>query len=198
MEDPMLPLLRGFNLNREPSKPVQRFGYLVEDSKDAKWDDWMKKNPHVAGMAVGQGANGDNRPDRAIVVNPYNPYMSDPAKRNALIRLEAARHLMEEKKLKYDFPITPEMQAWRQVRFKKGVDPYADDDNAFRETVISRALVGDDHPTLPDNEYVRLRILNKELDKRDSKTSVSRMFSVDKPTSKSLTRLAGGGSERAL
>jgi hypothetical protein len=176
MQDPLVSFLKGFNKDRTPNKPVKRYGYLVEDSKDAKWDDYLKSRPDVAGMAVGQGANGDNRPDLAIAVNPYNPHMIDPIKRDALIKLEAARHFMGENKIQPNFPITPEMQAWRQKTFKKGVDPYADDDAAFRETLISRALVNDEIPPLPPEAMKQVKIISDELDKRDRPYQISRMF----------------------
>ena len=78
--------------------------------------------------------------------------MVDPSKREGLIKLEAARHLMDEQKYRPDFPITPEMTMWRRANFVVGKDPYATDDAAFRETMISRHLVGDlpEHVVSPD------------------------------------------------
>lgn len=162
--------LQGFNPGRTPSAPKTRFGYTVEDSMTAGWDDWFKKNPYVSGMAVGgpNKLNGDERPDRTIVVNPYAEPMMEESKREALIRLEAARHLMDEEGYKPAFQITPQLQAWRQKAFIKGRDPYATDDKAFRETVISRALVGDLDPTLLTPEIAQeAKMWNWKLDKRD-------------------------------
>ena len=81
--------------------------------------------------------------------NPFNEDMQDPAKREALYVLEAARHKMSEVPVS-NFPITPKLQKWRELTFKKG-EPYFDDDKLFRETVVSRALVGDDagNDTMP-------------------------------------------------
>jgi hypothetical protein len=174
MPDPILPFLQGFNPGRLPAKSNTRYGYTVEDSITAGWDDWMKKNPNVTGMAVGGPSklNGDERPDRAIVVNPYSEHMVDPVKREALIKLEAARHLMDEQEYRPDFPITPSMQAWRKANFVVGKDPYATDDQAFRETMISRHLVGDlpDHVVSPEIQK-ETRYWNMLLRKRDQRAS---------------------------
>jgi hypothetical protein len=134
---------------------TKRYGYSIKDAVDTGWDSYFKKNPHVAGAAAGAGLNGDDSPERYIVVNPYSPPMKDPAKREALYKIEAARHLMAENKEPIDFAITPEMQSWREKKFGPK-DGYLKDDDMFKETIVSRALVGDDVPLLSDeaNKYV--------------------------------------------
>ena len=127
----------------------------------------MKTRPDVAGMAVGQGANGDMRKDRVIVVNPFNEWMKDKQKRQALIKVEAARHLMDIEDYNPDFEITPEMQIWRNRMFTKGVDPYATDDKAFKQTVISRLMVGDESPIVPENVSKIAKEFGQRLDKID-------------------------------
>ena len=99
---------------------------------------------HVSGMAIGGGLNDIDGP-RRIVVNPYMfpDTASGNISKNALIKLEAARHKMLEDGYKVpDFKITPELEKWRKSTFKKS-DPYYYDDKAFKETVISRIMVND-------------------------------------------------------
>jgi hypothetical protein len=150
-----------------------RFGYVVENAKEAGWEPHMKKMPEVAGVAAGgpNQLNGDQNPERIIVVNPYNKHMNDPRKRDALLKLEAARHLMDEKKTRLNFAITPEMQAWREKKFKKGVDPYADNDDAFRETIISRLIVDDDAPPVSKEIAEYARSISEELDRREPQSN---------------------------
>jgi hypothetical protein len=104
-----------------------------------------------AGMAIGEGSNNIDGPMR-IVINPYY-FPNSPRgniQKNALIRLEAARHKMVEPGFKMpDFKITPELQKWREKTFNKD-DPYYSDDKAFKESVISRIMVGDTGSD-PDN-----------------------------------------------
>jgi hypothetical protein len=150
-----------------PVKSESRFGYAVKDATASGYEDYFRSRPDVAGMAVGMGANGDDSPERYIVTNPYTPHNIDPVKREALIRLEAARHLMTEEKFDPKFPLTPEMQQWREKNFRKGVDPYATDDRAFRETLVSRAMVGDVTPPLPKEATAAAEYFNRKLDQRD-------------------------------
>ena len=149
------------------SEFTTRYGYPVVDATKAGYGDFFKQNPHVAGMAVGKGSNGDDTPYRYIVVNPFNDAMLDKTKREALFRIEAARHFMDEQKDKPRFKVTPEMQQWREAKFKKGRDPYATDDEAFNESIISRIIVGDDVPAkLPKEMLDYAAQINAALDKR--------------------------------
>lgn len=154
--------------------PNTRFGYRIfssanPDSIDKGLDDFFKNNQRVAGMATGgpNKLNGVNSSERGIIINPYNQYMKDPRRQEGIIRLEAARHFMDEQNGKLDFPITPEMQQWRERTFKKGVDPYYSNDDAFRQTVVSRLVVGDDAPPVPKEIKNYANWINSELDKRD-------------------------------
>jgi hypothetical protein len=93
-------------------------------------------------MVWGKGHNGSTPDDPiSIVVNPHNVYMKTPAKRQALIKLEAARAYMDDNPVS-DYPISPNLQMLRKQWFTEK-DPYLNDDKAFRETLISRHLVGD-------------------------------------------------------
>ena len=132
-------LRRGEMLRRQE---VRAYGYPVKSSQDLGLDEYFKGRPDVAGMAWGGGENGsDPSEPRSVVHNPYNPYMGDKQKRDALYKLEAARHLMRSTPVP-KFNITPKLKAWREKSFKPG-DPYRDNDDLFRETVVSRMIVGD-------------------------------------------------------
>jgi hypothetical protein len=118
------------------------FGYPVKTAKQLGLETYFKGNPQVAGMAWGGGENGsDPKSERVIVANPYNKYMEDPGKRTGLLKIEAARHLMGEKQYDPSFDINPDQQIWR-----KSLGKYADNDLAFKQSIISRILSGDDVP----------------------------------------------------
>jgi len=121
------------------------YGFPVKSAKELGLEGYFRKNPTVAGMAWGGGENGsDPNEERSVVHNPFNEFMNDPAKREGLYKVEAARHMMASDHVP-EFKITPEQQAWREKNFKKGT-AYRDNDQAFRDTLISRHLVGDDAP----------------------------------------------------
>lgn len=130
----------------------RRFGYPVipadkyEDTTGWNLQEFMQKNKHVAGMAMGAGSNDtEDFAPRSIVVNPYNEHMKDPQKREGLLLIEAARHMMDEEGYRPNFKITPEMQQWRKKTFAPD-EPYAYDDNAFRQTLVSRVIANDIGP----------------------------------------------------
>jgi hypothetical protein len=128
-----------------PSKSKVAYGYPVKTSEELGLDEYFKNNPDVAGMAWGGGANdSDPKEPRSVVHNPYNKAMQDETRREALYKLEAGRHLMDEYPVG-DYPIPPELQKWRELTFTEGM-PYRDDDKVFRETVVSRILAGDSGP----------------------------------------------------
>jgi hypothetical protein len=127
-----------------PDEPAAQsgYGYPVKSAEELGLSDWFRKNPNVAGMAWGGGANGTspNEP-RVIVVNPFNQHTADPQKREGLIKLEAARHFMDETGYDPKFEITKEQQQWR-----KSLGEYATNDQALRQSIISRLLVNDNVP----------------------------------------------------
>lgn len=123
--------------------PTLMLGQVASQDKEGGLVDYMKANPHVAGMAWGAGLNGsDPNSGRSIVVNPFNKMMYLPENRNGLQMIEAARHKMSETNYNPGFSITPEMQAYRNEAYKS-TDPYLNDDLAFKQSLVSRALVGD-------------------------------------------------------
>jgi len=126
-----------------PAAAQKRYGYEVEKPEVKKSvDEYFKKNTHVAGMVMGGGHNGsDPNEPISIVSNPYNKYMQDPAKREGLYKIEAARALMVTNPVP-KFTLTPQMQKLRKLHFKPD-EPYYSDDQAFRESLVSRVLAND-------------------------------------------------------
>jgi len=148
----------------KPADPKSVFGYPVVSSDEVGLTTWFKKNKHVAGMAMGGGLNGTPIEEpRTVVANPYNKSMKDEGNRKALYELEASRHVMDEAKFVPKFKITPEIEQWRRSKFPKD-SPYLKNDRDFRETVLSRALVGDDAPKSPeiDRELAQVQALMKQ------------------------------------
>lgn len=130
-----------------PTAVQKRYGYEVEKPEVKKSvDEYFKKNTHVAGMVMGGGYNGsDPNEPISLVSNPYNKYMQDETKREGLYKIEAARALMRDNPVP-EFQLTPQMQKLRKLYFKP-TDPYYSDDQAFRESLVSRVLTND----LPKN-----------------------------------------------
>jgi hypothetical protein len=164
-------------MSAEFNKPKTAYGYPVKSAKELGLDDFFKKNKRVAGMAWGAGANGtDVNEPASIVHNPYNKHMSDPIKRDGLYRIEAARHSMTKSPPK-KFKITPELQQWRENNF--GADePYRTNDDAFRETVVSR-VIGGDVGDMPVTRRIKREAdkswkkVTKESEALNAKTSVA-------------------------
>ncbi len=128
----------------QPTAPQTRYGYAVELPHMKKmYDAFFKGRPDVAGMVVGGGHN-DSDPNEpiSIISNPYNKYMGDEEKREGLYKIEAARALMTDNPVA-EYPISENLQRLRKQHFKAGRDPYATDDLAFRESLISRVLSND-------------------------------------------------------
>lgn len=135
---------------KDSGKRRKVYGYPVADAKSLGLVEWFRDNKHVAGMAWGGGLNGTTpSEERVVVANPFHEAMGDPRKRKALYILEASRHVMDENGFKSKFKITPDIETWRRKKFNKQ-SPYRSDDRAFRETVLSRVIVGDDAPVNPE------------------------------------------------
>ena len=136
----------------------------------------------VAGMAWGGKANPEGQgggEDPSIVVNP-NYFSGDVKGRNALVRLEAARHYMSESGDKPKFGITPEMAQWRSQfspeKMGPAGDAYYKDDDAFRQTVISRAIGGDQNiPKMSDEALEEVSRINRALEAQEQKSQTEKM-----------------------
>lgn len=115
-------------------------------------DDYFKSNQHVAGMAIGGGENGIQG-NRVVVYNPYNQYMDDTNKRDALLNLERARHYMSENN--FNIPINNRQRKY----YNKGQfdGTYKDqDDQTIVRTDASRYLVGDKNKmNMKQKKYTR-------------------------------------------
>jgi hypothetical protein len=127
----------------------------------------------VAGMAWGgkyndPGQGGGSSP-ASVVVNPYK-FKNDPQGYNALVRLESARHWMDENQYNPEFKITPEMQKWRENTFT-GIEAgkyYLNDDKLFKQTLISRIIAGDqDIPNISKEVGKEARSVQQSLEKQD-------------------------------
>ena len=143
--------------------------YHIDDTLD----DYLKENTDVAGMATGQ-LDGEKGEGRAIVLNPYQIYYDanpDSSWFKTVTKLEGSRHVMDEEGFKPSFEITPEMQKMREKLFPEG-QPYREDDDAYRKTMISRYVAGDyDSIPLPDtDEFMEdVRKVQKMMDERENK-----------------------------
>jgi hypothetical protein len=107
-----------------------------EDKPDAGTLDYFKKNPTVAGMAIGGGLNGYDG-DRRVVVNPYSGL--NPEQRKGLIENERLRHFMDETKPELGFSPTS-----KQIKLFEGTE-YGKPENVnkLKETIVARILTGD-------------------------------------------------------
>ena len=147
---------------RQAKIPDSRYGYPIRSAKDEGVDDYLKNNPHVAGMAWGGGENGtDLKSPRVIIANEYNQYMKDPKRREGLYKVEAARHLMSEEKYKPKFPISPEQQKWR-----KNLGDYSKNDDAFKKSILSREIARDVVPGITQIQQTEANDLDARLRKR--------------------------------
>lgn len=116
--------------------------YPVVSSKDEGLDDWFKSNTNVTGMAIGGGENGIDG-QRRIVHNPYQINMENTdSKWKALDKIEAVRHYMSESNYYPTFNLTNEQKHLQKTLYKN--TPYGKDDIAFKKSIISRLIVGDE------------------------------------------------------
>lgn len=168
-------------------------GYPVVSAKSLGLEEYFNTGgKQVAGMAWGGKTNppgqggpqkpGDPYEDVSIVPN-QNYFKNDPSAYNALVKLEASRHWMGENDYIPKFEITPEMQEWRKKNFANvgpAGEAYLNDDNAFRQTVISRQIGGDRNvppltsKALKEVGYVDKKL--KDLNNAVKKQEVDRMF----------------------
>jgi hypothetical protein len=131
----------------KPAPAETAYGFPVLQDIPAELDKYFRANRHVAGMVWGRGANESPSDEPySIAINPYSSLMKDPAKRDGVLLIEAARIHMRDDPVPA-FEITPAMQAWREKTFKKN-EPYYTDDKAFRETLVSRVIANDLDPDL--------------------------------------------------
>jgi len=145
-------------------------GYPVVSAKKMGLEDYYNKDgKEVAGMAWGGTKNppGQGRGEAPLIVPNQNYFKNDPVGYNALVKLEASRHWMNENNYNPKFEITPEIQAWRKKNFENvGVagQAYLNDDNALRQTIISRKIAGDRNiPNLSGGALSEVKAVNEKL-----------------------------------
>jgi hypothetical protein len=167
------PIKKGAKVNFMYGYPILSHSNMHVDSEYV--DTFLKNNKIVAGMALGQ-LDGEEDEMRTIVLNPYHShYNPDPNSSwyNALVKTEATRHLMHEMDYTPKFKITPELQALREKHFSNedASRYYLNDDNLFRQTLISRMISGeasirdDDIPVTPDFQK-EIDFINDKLNER--------------------------------
>jgi len=168
-------MAKPLNYNIEQLKSYA--GYPVVHAKDLGLMDYFAKGGRqVGGMAWGGNTNpagqGGGEPS-VIVPNPYY-YKDNPTAYNALVKLEASRHWMDENKHQPTFKITPEMQSWRQQNFAnvgEAGKAYLNDDDAFRKTIISRFIGGDRNvPPVTPELKAEVNQVQKRLEAVDAST----------------------------
>jgi hypothetical protein len=136
-------------------------------------DYYNKDGKQVAGMAWGGSKNppGQGGGEPSVIIPNQNYFRNDPTGYNALVKLEASRHWMGENDYSPKFKITPEMQEWRKKNFANigpAGDAYLNDDNAFRQTVISRHIGGDRNiPPLNSDALKEVSVVQSNLNKAE-------------------------------
>jgi len=186
------------------------YGYPVSTDptihKDAGVDDMFQKGrERVAAAATGQ-LDGEENEGRAIFINPYHPYFNpdDPSHQERieiLARLEASRHVMHETNFKSNFEISPELQKLREKVFSGHEQGkyYLNNDDTFRQTIISRMVAGDkflgeyeDENKIPINESLQQEVdfISKQMDERkkrygDKPSEEYLSYTHDDPTNES-------------
>lgn len=149
--------------------------YPVVNAEDEGLSEYFMNHKDVAGMAIGAGANGIDGP-RRIVMNPYSEVLKTDLQKEGLIRIEAVRHAMEEYNYKPSFKLSKHQKNLQKTVFKDL--PYGSNDEAFKQSIISRILVGDadDLQPTPEQEAEAARFI----------------FSNDNNTTKKPKKFRGG------
>jgi hypothetical protein len=173
---PKLPLLSHANKKTQQTYNVPLLtsyaGYPVIPAKSMGLEDYYNKDgKQVAGMAWGGSENspGQGGGEPSVIIPNQNYFRNDPTGYNALVKLEASRHWMGENDYSPKFKRTPEMQEWRKKNFAN-IGPvgegYLNDDNAFRQTVISRKIGGDPNiPPLNSDALKEVSVVQSNLNK---------------------------------
>ena len=139
------------------------FGYPVATADELGLTEYFRKNPKVAGMAWGGGMNGSPRDQpRVLVANPFNAQIAKPEKMQGLLKIEAARHLMDETGYTPEFDLSEEQQEWR-----KNLGKYADDDIAAKRSIVSRLIANDNVPGVTPEQRAEVEAVNKALQGRE-------------------------------
>jgi hypothetical protein len=135
MQNPFSNTLIGSKPNYNVDKSSANIKY-PEEKPDKGTLDYFKKNPNVAGMAIGAGLNGYDG-ERRVVVNPYAKLT--PEGRKGLIENERIRHFMDETKPQLKFEPTGE-----QIKSFSGTE-YGKPENLdkLKQTIVARILTGD-------------------------------------------------------
>ncbi len=183
---PKLPLLSSAYKDKSKTYNIPLLqsyaGYPVVSAKSLGLEDYFNKDgKEVGGMAWGGSKNppGQGGGTPSAIVPNQNYYKNNPDGHNALVKIEASRHWMDENDYNPKFEITPEMQKWRKEQFENigpAGEAYRTNDNAFRQTIISRVIGGDENaPPLTSAALKEIDTVRSKLEKadKDSKPSLS-------------------------
>lgn len=186
LQSPLMAFSQPSISNRYGVKPLTSYGgYPVVSAKKMGLEDYYNKDgKEVAGMAWGGMKNppGQGRGEAPLIIPNQNYFKNDPTGYNALVKLEASRHWMNENDYNPKFKITPEIQKWREKNFKDTGEAgmaYLNDDNALRQTIISRVIGGEGNiPTLTSEARNEAKIVERKLTDQEnkSKPSISEMI----------------------
>ena len=125
------------------------YGYEIRSPYESE-NVYFKKNPHVAGMAA---------EDNKIILNPFSKLR--PEQQGAVLKNEAVRLFLREKKVVPDFDITTEQ---RQSFIGT---PYEKDEMMLKHTLLGRILSGDTSAGIPTQQQIEwANMINKMLDMR--------------------------------
>lgn len=153
--DDSIPGMRGTTVNQGPYYVKN---YPVVNAEDEGLSEYFMNHKDVAGMAIGAGANGIDGP-RRIVMNPYSDVLKTDLQKEGLVRIEAVRHAMDENNYKPSFKLSEHQKNLQKTVFKDS--PYGSNDEAFKQSIISRILVGDadDLQPTPEQETEAARFI---------------------------------------
>ena len=154
-----------------PVLPASKFGldkYFANEGKKVGGMAWG--GPLSPPEMGGPKTKGGKYDTQSIVVNPYQ-FKNNTMGYNALVQLEASRHLMNELDYNPNFKITPELQKWREEAFsKKNVgdagEAYLKNDKAFKQTIISRLIVGDEIGPIPKEAMREAELIYQKMEDR--------------------------------
>jgi len=121
---------------------------LLPETHIPSVDAYFQKNPQVAGMVTGAGANGMPQDMPAgYQINQYNTNMAVPANRQSVIANESIRHHMNQTGYSPSFEIPK-----GQIDWSKTLGAYATNTPALRQTIVARLASGDNVPNATPEE----------------------------------------------
>ena len=129
--------------------PRKIYGYEERSPFDSELE-YFRRNPNVSGMAT-----EDNR----IIINPF--IQLNPQQKESVLKNEATRLFLRNKKYKYDFNITPEQKRL----FSNTIYGKPENEYHLKSTILSRGLTGDKSSgVLSQRQQEWVNWIKKQLD----------------------------------